>query len=137
MVDYKELLAKARKELPESVFEKERFVIPKVKGHIQGNKTVINNFLQICDALHREAQHVLKYVSRAIATPGELKKSGSLLVGAKVPASRINQAIQDYAELYVFCPDTGKPDTVLEKEGSLTYLKSMVTGTRKLIKSRF
>ena len=137
MVDYKELLAKARKELPESVFEKERFVIPKVKGHIQGNKTVINNFLQICDALHREPQHVLKYVSRAIATPGELKKSGSLLVGAKVPASRINQAIQDYAELYVFCPDTGKPDTVLEKEGSLTYLKSMVTGTRKLIKSRF
>tara|TARA_Y100000310_G_scaffold249333_1_gene255380 strand:- start:80 stop:493 length:414 start_codon:yes stop_codon:yes gene_type:complete len=137
MSDYKALLEKARKELPESVFEKERFDIPKVKGHIQGNKTVINNFLQICDALRREPQHVLKYVSRALATLGELKKSGSLLVGAKLPASRINQAIQDYAELYVFCPDTGKPDTVLEKEGNLTYIKSLVTGTRKLVKSRY
>jgi hypothetical protein len=35
-MDYKDMLAEARKSLPEVVFIKERFVIPKVVGHIQG-----------------------------------------------------------------------------------------------------
>ena len=38
--DYKELLEKGRKELPESLkVTAGRFEIPKVKGHIEGNKT--------------------------------------------------------------------------------------------------
>lgn len=134
MDDYKKLLTTAREELPEHVFEKERFEIPKVRGHIQGSRTVVSNFLQIANELHREPEHILKFVLRDLATPGEIKKSGSVIFGSKVPASRINDSIRRYATAYVFCPDTGKPDTVLEKEGNLTYLRSLVTGTRKLVK---
>ena len=54
MDDYKKLLQEVRKNLPEHIFQKERFEIPKVKGHIQGNRTVISNFLQIASTLGRE-----------------------------------------------------------------------------------
>jgi len=43
MEDYKKLLKEVRKELPEHIFHKERFEIPKVSGHIQGNRTGSKN----------------------------------------------------------------------------------------------
>lgn len=137
MDDYKKMLDAVREGLPKQVLEKERFTIPKVRGHLQGNKTVVSNFIQIADALRREPNHILKFVLRELAAPGELKKNGTVLIGTKISATKINETIRKYAELFVFCPDTGKPDTVLEKEGNLTYIKSLVTGTRKLVKTKF
>ena len=136
MDDYKKLLEKARKDLPEHVFQKERFEIPNVKGHIQGSRTVISNFLQIANILGREPEHMLKFVLRELATPGEIKKSGSVIVGSKVPASRINEKIKQYSNLFVFCYECGKPDTKIEKEGNLSFIKCMACGSRHSIKSK-
>ena len=135
-MDYKALLKKGREQLPDSVFEKERFEIPKVRGHLQGSRTVISNFFEIAKSLRREPDHILKYILRELAIPGELKKSGSMIINGKVAASRINEKIRQYANEFVFCPDTGKPDTVLIKEGKFTYIKSLVTGTKKLVRSK-
>jgi translation initiation factor 2 subunit 2 len=135
-MDYKRLLKEARKELPESVFEKERFEIPKVRGHIQGNRTVISNFLQIASALGREPEHMLKYVLRELATPGEIKKSETVIIGAKVPASRINEKIRQYANDYVFCYECGKPDTKMEKEKSVVFVRCLACGARHPVRSK-
>ncbi len=135
-MDYKKLLKQARKELPDVVFEKERFEIPKVKGHIQGNRTIISNFIQIADSLRRKPEHMLKYVLRELATPGEIKKSGSVIVGTKVPASRINEKIKQYADGFVLCSECGKPDTKIEKESGISFLKCMACGTRHPIKTK-
>ena len=83
-MDYEEMLAKARKELPSSVFEKSRFEIPKVIGHIQGNRTIISNFIQIADAFQRDINHMLKYILKELATPGEIKKSGEVIICTSV-----------------------------------------------------
>ena len=136
MEEYRKLLEKVRKELPEHVFQKERFEIPKVKGHIQGNRTVINNFLQIANILGREPGNILKFILRELATPGEIKKSGSVIMGTKVPASRINEKIKQYANSYVFCYECGKPDTKIEKEGNFSFLKCTACGARHAIKSK-
>ncbi len=136
MDDYKKMLEEVRKGLPESVFEKERFTIPKVKGHLQGSRTVISNFLPIASTLRREPSHMLKYILRELATPGELKRSGSLLMGTKVPASRINDKISQYANVFVFCPECGKPDTKLERDGQFLYLKCQACGARNIVKSK-
>src|SRR3989344_6380859 len=61
-MEYAQLLKRARERLPESVFEKERFEIPKVRGHIEGNKTIIGNFGQIANVLRRPSDHFQKYV---------------------------------------------------------------------------
>lgn len=135
-MNYKELLKQARENLPEAVFEKERFEIPKVRGHIQGNRTIITNFLQIATSLGREPEHMLKYILKELATPGEIKKSGSVIVGTKIPASRINQKIRQYADEFVFCPECGKPDTKLEKERDLMFIKCTACGYRHPVKSK-
>jgi len=128
------MLKKAREELPESVFESERFEIPKVKGHIQGNKTVISNFHAIANVLGRNVEHFLKYILKEIATPGNLTRN-ALMLGAKVPASRINEKIRKYASEYVLCRDCGKPDTKLMKEGDLSFIKCQACGSKHQVKS--
>ena len=136
MTDYKELLEEVRKNLPESVFVKERFEIPKVMGHLQGNRTIIGNINQIADVLRRDINHLLKYVLKELAAPGEIKKSGALIIGTKVPASRINEKIRKYAEEYVLCRECGKPDTKIDKEEGISYLKCSACGSRDVIKSK-
>lgn len=135
-MDYEQLLEKARKELPENSLKSERFEIPKVKGHIQGNKTIISNFLQICSVLRRETEHVLKYILKELATPGEIKKSGAVIIGTKVSALRINEKIQQYAGEFVLCPECGKPDTKVTKESRFYFIKCSACGAKHSIKSR-
>ncbi|MBI4452992.1 translation initiation factor IF-2 subunit beta [Candidatus Woesearchaeota archaeon] len=136
MDEYKKMLEYVRKNLPEAVFIKERFEIPKVMGHIQGNRTVISNFLQIAASLRREVDHLLKYVLKEIATPGEIKKSGALILGTKIPASRINDKIRQYANEFVLCFECGKPDTQIIREGELTYMKCSACGAKNFVKAK-
>ena len=130
------MLGDVRKNLPESVFLKERFELPKVLGHIQGNRTIISNFLQIASTLRREPDHLLKYVLKELATPGEIKKSGALIMGTKVPASRINDKVRKYANEFVLCLECGKPDTQIVKEDVLTYMKCTACGAKNIVKAK-
>ena len=136
MEDYKSMLEDVRKNLPEAVFIKERFEIPKVLGHMQGNRTIISNFLQIASALRRDVDHLLKYVLKELAAPGEIKKSGALILGTKVPASRINEKIRQYANEFVLCIECGKPDTQIVREGELNYMKCTACGAKNFVKSK-
>jgi translation initiation factor 2 subunit 2 len=133
-MDYEKMLKKARDEMPDSVFESERFEIPKVTGHIQGNKTIISNFFAIADVLGRSPEHLLKYILKELATPGNLTKS-ALILGAKVPASRVNEKVRKYASEYVLCPDCGKPDTKIIKEGDFSFMKCQACGSKHQVKS--
>lgn len=130
------MLEEARKNLPEAVFIKERFEIPKVLGHIQGNRTIITNFLQIASTLRRDADHLLKYVLKELATPGEIKKSGALILGTKIPASKVNEKLRQYAHEFVLCFECGKPDTAIVKEGELTYMKCTACGAKNFVKAK-
>ena len=47
MDSYEELLKKAQEELPEQVKGSERFVIDKIKGHLEGSKTILINLKKI------------------------------------------------------------------------------------------
>lgn len=135
-MEYEKLLSRAREQLPESVFEKERFEIPKVRGHLEGNKTVIVNFLQIANVLRRPPEHLLKYVLKELATPGEVKRSGLLVLGSKIAASRINQKVRQYAHDFVLCSDCGKPDTEITKDAGLSYMKCSACGAKHPVKSK-
>ncbi len=128
-MNYEEMLDLAVKELPESAKKKSRFEIPKVLGHIQGNKTVVSNFKNIVDVLHRNPNHVLKFLLKELATPGEIKPKG-LILGTKVSASMLNAKIRDYADKYVLCKECGKPDTELIEEKGVTYIRCKACGAR-------
>ncbi len=128
-MDYEELLKRGRSLLPESVLTKERFEVPKIRGHIQGNKTVLSNFYQISDMLSRDSDHMLKFVLKELATPGEEKKP-LVLLGRKVNASIINEKIDLYFKKYVVCKECGRPDTSLIRQERQASIKCNACGAK-------
>ena len=134
MQDYEDLLKKAEEELPENISGGERFTIEKVKGHLEGNKTVLVNLVKIAKDLGREIDHLLKYLLRELATPGKLIR-GRIILGTKVSAVKINKKIKKYASEFVFCSECNKPDTKLvEEKGGIIYLKCLACGSKKPVK---
>ena len=130
------MLDKGRKDLPKSVLkEAERFEIPAVKGHIEGNKTIITNFHQIAAYIHRKPEHMFKYILKELATPGELEQARAVL-GRKVSSQRISEKIQAYVNEFVLCPECKKPDTKIEKEDRVLFIRCMACGAKHPIKSK-
>lgn len=132
---YEQLLKKAYKEIPESKSSGERFDIPKAIGHIQGSKTVISNFSNICTTLRRDSQHLLKYLQRELATPAIID-GPRLILGRKIASSLINDKINQYTELFVLCPECKKPDTQLNKEDRITTIKCTACGAKHTVKAK-
>jgi translation initiation factor 2 subunit 2 len=126
-MNYQDLLKKAREELPETIKDTSRFEIPKVKGHLQGNTTVLSNFIQIAKTLGREPSHLLKYILKELASPGKLDGQ-RVILGSKISAKLINSKIRQYTLNYVLCSDCGKPDTKIIEEKGQTLLKCTACG---------
>ena len=135
MQDYETLLERACKKIPKSVLTKERFEIPKVKGHIEGNKTIISNFNQICDIVRREPNQILKYLQRELASPGSIN-GPRLILGRKIPSELVNSKIQRYVTEFVICEECKKPDTKLERENKILIKKCMACGARHPVKAK-
>jgi len=134
-MQYEKLLEKGLKELPESTQKTERFEIPKVKGHIQGNKTIIINFIPIANSLNREPEHLLKFLLRELATPGQIDKQ-RIIFNRKIKSTQINQKIEQYTNIFVLCQECKKPDTKLIKEGRINSIKCMACGAKHPIKGK-
>jgi translation initiation factor 2 subunit 2 len=133
-VKYEELLKHAYQNLPDVSAQKGRFEIPKVRGHLEGNKTIVSNFYQISQALNRKPEHLIKYLTKELATPATSKKS-YIIFGTKIPASRMNEKVEQYTEEFVLCKECGKPDTKLVKEDQYVFLRCMACGSRRSVKA--
>lgn len=129
------MLAKGQEALPDTTGDKgRRFEIDKVKGHIEGNQTVISNFKDIANSMDRDPEHMLKFVLNELAVPGEFKRN-KLSLGSKISSSKINKKIRQYAGEYVFCPKCGKPDTELrESDEAGMHLRCKACGHESPVK---
>lgn len=127
--DYEKLLKQAKNKLPELKKTVERFEVPRVQGHIQGNKTIITNFMQICSQLRRDSSQILKYLQRELATPATLEGQ-RLVLGRKISSQLINEKIDKYAKEFVICKECGKPDTKIIKEERVFSLKCTACGAK-------
>lgn len=134
-MDYENMLKKAEEKLPNKIEATARFEIPKVKGHVEGNKTIIINFNQICTIFRRNPQHLLKFLQRELATPAKISDS-RLVLGRKLSAGLINQKLNEYTEIFVLCKECGKPDTQILKEDKVLVLKCTACGAKHPIKTK-
>ncbi len=132
--NYDEMLDKAYKELPEVSKEEVRFEIPKVKGSIQGNRTIITNLQQIANDLRRDINHVFKFLLRELATTGDIKSGGTIFVG-RFNSSFLNEKIEKYVKEFVMCDQCGKPDTELMKERGLTFKRCAACGAKSSVRT--
>lgn len=132
-MNYEEMLNRARDNLPESAKNRERFEIPKVTGHVEGNKTIITNFHAICQLLDRDPKIVWKCVLKDLASPGVLENNRGIF-GRKLSSDMINEKIKKFADNFVLCPDCGKPETKIESEGNSNYLRCHACGSKTQVK---
>jgi translation initiation factor 2 subunit 2 len=127
--DYETLLERARKQLPEVVFEKKRFEMPQLEIFIEGRRTIVQNWSEILSRLNRAGKHVIRYMNRELATAGT--EGGGRVIFAGVFSKKILESVlEKYVETYVKCRECEKPDTKLEKEGRLTFLQCEACGAR-------
>jgi len=134
-MNYELMLERGKSKLPETAVSTERFTVPKVTGHLEGNKTVISNFLQIASTIRRNPEHLVKYINRETAARGEIKKQ-LLVFNTKLPSQKINEKIQQYVDEFVICKECGKPDTKLSKEGVITFIRCQACGAKHSVKSK-
>lgn len=135
-MDYESLLKRAKKDLPEDVVDSERFQIPKVRGHIQGNRTILSNFMQIASTLHRNPELMLKYVEKELAAKAEIKNN-FVIFNSKQSSSKINDKVVQFTDEFVICKTCGKPDTQLKKEAGIFFIRCSACGSNYSINSKF
>ncbi|WP_209589999.1 translation initiation factor IF-2 subunit beta [Methanococcus voltae] len=132
--NYEKLLDRARSKLPEDVFKDIRFEIPKADSFVEGNRTIIKNFKELAKFIERDAHEFSKYVMKELGTAGDLEGSRLILQG-KFGYRLVNEKIQNFVNEYVLCPECGKPDTKIIKEGRIHFLKCTACGAMKPVKT--
>lgn len=134
-MDYETMLARGKKSLPEDDTKVERFQIPNVKGHLQGNKTVISNLPQIATVLGRKTELVVKYIEKQLATKGQIEGS-FVIFNTKLSASKINERIQQFTDQFVICKECGKPDSTISKDTGIYFFTCQACGARYSLNTR-
>lgn len=128
---YEQLLEQAYEKIKPVDADKkfDRWEIPSAKSIIQGNKTIIDNFLQICSCLRRDCNHVAKFLSNELATFSKFD-GDRLVLNRKIPTAQINEKIKLYVSKYVICAECKKPDTELAKENGFIFIHCLACGAK-------
>ena len=133
--DYEGMLAEARKIVPERTGQDVKFECPKPDVMIQGNKTTIRNFWELCDCIKRDPAHIIKYLTRELATSANLVENHRLLLTGKFAFPVVNQKINDYVARFVICPACKRHETELRREGRTQVMKCNACGSISSVKN--
>lgn len=135
MENYEQMLEEAYKNIKPVETRIERFEVPKIEGHFEGTKTILNNMQQIASYLRRNINHLLKYLLKGLATSGKIE-GNRVVLQTKIPSAKINDKIKQYIEEFVFCKECGKPDTELIKQGVFTFVHCLACGAKHSVRTK-
>ena len=119
--------------MPEVSAKQERLELPRIMIQTVGMRTTIANFKEIADSLNRDPQHILKFLTREMATAATFHDSRAIFQG-KFQRDSFERLLQRYLESYVVCPVCKRPDTTIVKEKRLAFLVCNACGARSSIK---
>jgi translation initiation factor 2 subunit 2 len=131
--NYDNLLKRARSEIPEVTMKKERLEMPRLFVSMVGMRTTISNFKEVADTLDRDPQHILKFLTREMATAATYHDGRAIFQG-KFPRDTFERLLQRYMENYVVCPVCKRPDTKIQKEKRLSFVVCNACGAKSSIK---
>ena len=101
----------------------------KVTGHHEGIRTVITNFLQVASCVRRDPAHLMKYLSKELASQAEIR-GDRLILSRKLSSKNINEKVDKYVNTYVICSKCKKPDTELDENGSRLFVHCLACGEK-------
>ncbi len=128
-MDYKEMLKRARSQLPSEILEHKRFEVPRARSSTIGMRTLIHNFKEVCDTLNRNPNHLLKFLSKELATAGTLQGARAMFQG-RFTRQTIDRLIKRYVDEFVVCPVCRRPDTKIVKERRFYFILCEACGAR-------
>ena len=131
--DYDELLKLACSQMPEVSLKRERLELPRLYITTVGMRTIISNFNEVADVLNRDPQHILKFLTREMATAATFNDNRAVFQG-KFKRDSFERLLQRYMEAYVICPVCKRPDTKIVKEKRLSFLVCNACGAKSSIK---
>lgn len=132
--DYDALLARFRKERPESSASSEdRLKLPPPHTMVSGKKTFWLNFLDFPNLLRRDPNEFLNYFRSQLAINASIENGRAIFMGRPDKQS-FAALIQRYLKERVTCPVCGSPDTRLEKNKHLLTLVCEACGARSAAK---
>jgi translation initiation factor 2 subunit 2 len=130
---YDDLLKRAEQQMPEVSLKKERLELPRLMTTTIGMRTIISNFGEIADVLDRDPQHILKFLTREMATAATFHDQRAIFQG-KFQRDSFERLLQRYLESFVICPVCKRPDTKIVKEKRLSFLVCNACGAKSAIK---
>ncbi len=110
----------------------DRFEIPKVKGHHVKTKTIITNFLQITAHIRRDSTHLMKYLTKELASQGEIQNE-RLILSRRLSSKDINEKVSKYVNQFVLCPKCKKPDTEIVDENGKSFIHCLACGEKRQV----
>ncbi|MCW4005695.1 MAG: translation initiation factor IF-2 subunit beta [Candidatus Bathyarchaeota archaeon] len=131
--NYNELLKRAQDEIPEVTVKQERLALPRLFVSMVGMRTTIANFKEVSDMLDRDPQHILKFLTREMATAATYHDGRAIFQG-KFRRDTFEHLLQRYMEAFVICPVCKRPDTTIHKEKRLSFLECNACGAKSSIK---
>ena len=133
MKTYEEMLKEAQQNISKTMKKEKRLEIPIAKSFIQGNNTFISNFIEITNSIRREPRHLAKFLFRELAKAGHID-GNRLVFQGKVMNSLIKTKIDSYLKEFVYCKECKQPDTHIEKEDRITFLKCEACGAKHTLR---
>lgn len=133
-LSYAQLLARAKKALPDALSSGERFQVPAPDIVYEGKTTILRNFEDIVQSIRRDPDMVLTYLLRELGTAGTLE-GRRVVFKSKVTTQNVEERIRSYVEAYVLCQECGRPDTRLVKEDRIAMLECDACGARRPVKA--
>ena len=130
---YEELLKRARSQFPEVVSKRERLQLPRIILSVIGMRTLVHNFKEVAEALNRDSQHLLKFLTREMATAATMQEARVIFQG-KFSRETLGRLIRRYMESFVICPVCKRPDTKILKEKRLSFLVCEACGAKSSVR---
>jgi len=131
--DYDELLKRACSQMPEVSLKRKRLELPTLLISTVGMRTIITNFKEIAGVLDRDPQHILKFLTREMATAATYHDGRAIFQG-KFRRDSFERLLQRYMESFVICPVCKRPDTKIVREKRLAFLVCKACGARSSVK---
>lgn len=87
-------------------------------------KTIFANFIEFCNLIHRDPNHVMSFILEELSIAGSLDGTQRLVIRGRFPPSAIESVSRKYVRDYVLCKACKGIDTLLTKDkfSRLTFL---------------
>lgn len=96
-------------------------------------KTVFVNFMELCKAMHRTPEHVLQFLLAELGTSGTLDGQQRLIVKGRFLPKAFEGILRRYVTEYVLCKMCKSPDTILNRENRLFFLRCEQCGASSTV----